>query len=120
MLCIFSSLFKPKRLRMQSILNLSGENIAFIGKVNYFGGNLLMLKPKKDCNLNNIVDYLNTEKFKNNFIFSPKRLRIQSILNLFGLNRLKKMLYIFSSVFSGRFKIGHRQLSNSYIDSSYI
>jgi adenine-specific DNA-methyltransferase len=96
------------------------DNIAFIGKVNYFGGNLIMLKPKKDCNLNNIVDYLNTEKFKNNFIFSPERLRIQSILNLFGLNRLKKMLYIFSSVFSGRFKIGHRQLSNSYIDSSYI
>ena len=49
-----------------------------------------MLKPKKECDLKKIVNYLNTEKFKNNFMFS------------------------------GRFKIGHRQLSNSYIDSSYI
>lgn len=66
------------------------ENIAFIGKVGYFGGSLIMLKPKKECDLKKIVNYLNTEKFKNNFMFS------------------------------GRFKIGHRQLSNSYIDSSYI
>lgn len=66
------------------------DNIAFIGKVNYFGGSLLMLKPKKDCDLQKIVNYLNTEKFKNNFMFS------------------------------GRFKLGHRQLSNSYIDSLYI
>ena len=66
------------------------ENIAFIGKVNYFGGSLLMLKPKKVCDLKKIVSYLNTDKFKNNFMFS------------------------------GRFKIGHRQLSNSYIDTFYI
>jgi adenine-specific DNA-methyltransferase len=73
------------------VSNLSRkENIAFIGKVGYFGGSLIMLKPKKECDLKKIVNYLNTENFKNNFIFS------------------------------GRFKIGHRQLSNSYIDSSYI
>ena len=73
------------------VSNLSRkENIAFIGKVGYFGGSLIMLKPKKECDLKKIVNYLNTENFKNNFIFS------------------------------GRFKIGHRQLSNSYIDSSCI
>ena len=66
------------------------KNIAFLGKVGYFGGSLLMLIPNKECDLKKIVNYLNTEKFKNNFMYS------------------------------GRFKIGHRQLSNSYIDSSYI
>ena len=73
------------------VSNLSRkENIAFIGKVGYFGGSLIMLKPKKECDLKKIVNYLNTENFKNNFIFS------------------------------GRFKIGHRQLSNSYLDGSCI
>ncbi len=66
------------------------ENVAFIGKVNYFGGNLIMLKPKQKCDINKIVNYLNTNDFKKNFMFS------------------------------GRFKIGHRQLSNSYIDSSNV
>ena len=66
------------------------KNIAFIGTINYFGGNLIMLKPKKECNLTKIVDFLNTENFKKNFMFS------------------------------GRFKIGHRQLSNSYIDTMYL
>lgn len=73
------------------VYNLTRSNtIAFTGKVSYFGGSLLMLIPKKDCNLKKIVKYLNTVEFKNNFMFS------------------------------GRFKIGHRQLSNSYLDSSYI
>jgi adenine-specific DNA-methyltransferase len=66
------------------------EHIAFVGNINYFGGSLIMLKPKKECDLNKIVNYLNSDTFKNNFLFS------------------------------GRFKIGHRQLSNSYIDSLYI
>jgi adenine-specific DNA-methyltransferase len=66
------------------------KNIAFVGKVGYFGGSLLMLKPKKECDIKKVVDYLDTDKFKNNFMFS------------------------------GRFKIGHRQISNSYIDSSNI
>ena len=70
-------------------------NVAFIGKVNYFGGSLLMLKPKKECNLSsniltNIVDYINSNTFKQNFMFS------------------------------GRFKIGHRQISNSYIPEKYF
>jgi len=64
------------------------KNVAFKGTVNYFNGNLLILIPKEKINLNKIIDYLNSNIFKNNFMFS------------------------------GRFKIGHRQISNSYIDIS--
>lgn len=77
------------------------KNIAFKSKVNYFGGNLIILIPKQNIviknneldekvNLNKITDYLNSDAFKNNFMFS------------------------------GRFKIGHRQISNSYIDISNL
>lgn len=59
------------------------EQIAFIDDVGYFGGNLIMMKPKKEYDLNKIVDYLNSDEFKHNFIYS------------------------------NRFKIGHRQLANS-------
>jgi adenine-specific DNA-methyltransferase len=73
------------------IYNLSRKsNIAFIGKVNYFGGGLIILIPKKPCNLYNIISYINSDKFKNNFIFS------------------------------GRVKIGHRQICNSYIPNEYL
>jgi len=73
------------------IYNLTRQNdVAFMGKVEYFGGSLIMLKPKDGCNLNEskmikIIDYLNSNTFKKNFLFS------------------------------NRFKIGHRQISNSYI-----
>lgn len=60
--------------------------VAFIGKVQYFGGTLIMLIPKVKCDLQKMVDYLNSQKFKKNFLFS------------------------------GRFKIGHRQLANSVLD----
>ena len=49
-----------------------------------------MLKPKKTCNLKNIVSYVNSKPFKDNFMFS------------------------------GRFKIGHRSLSNSFIPNEYL
>lgn len=65
-------------------------NVAFIGKVCYFGGGLIMLVPKKQYNLEKILLYLNSNIFTNNFIFS------------------------------GRFKIGHRQISNSYIPTEYL
>ena len=58
-------------------------NVCFVGKVMLFGGGLIMLKPKKKCDLNRVAEYINTSEFKQNFIFS------------------------------GRFKIGHRQISNS-------
>lgn len=66
------------------------SNVSFLGKVTYFGGGLIMLKPKKECNLNNIVSYINSNRFKDNFMFS------------------------------GRFKIGHRQICNSYIPQEYL
>jgi len=73
------------------ICNLTRKtNVSFLGKIMYFGGSLIMLKPKKTCNLFNIITYLNSDIFKSNFIFS------------------------------GRFKIGHRQISNSYIPSKYL
>ena len=65
-------------------------NIAFKGKVQIFGGGLLMLIPKKKINLDNVIEYLNNDDFKSNFIFS------------------------------GRFKIGHRQISNSYIPNKLL
>ena len=61
------------------------EEVAFVGKVSYFGGGLIMLKPKKKCNLKKIASYINSPTFKTNYMFS------------------------------GRFKIGHRQICNSYI-----
>ena len=62
------------------------KEIAFKGRIQYFGGQLLMLKPKnKNTDLNQIIDYLNSENFYINFLYS------------------------------GRFKIGHRQLLNSFI-----
>lgn len=66
------------------VFNLTRKKqIAFIGTVNYFSGNLLLLLPKKEIDLQRIINYLNSENFKQNFIFS------------------------------GRFKIGHRQLCKS-------
>ena len=72
------------------ISNLTRRSIvAFVGQVTYFGGSLIMLLPKEnlniDLNLNTIVDYINSDQFKSNFMFS------------------------------GRFKIGHRQISNSIL-----
>jgi hypothetical protein len=49
-----------------------------------------MLKPKKEFNLNNIVSYLNSDEFKNNFMFS------------------------------GRFKISHFGISNSLISKKFF
>lgn len=68
------------------IYNLTRKVIvSFVGKINYFGGGLIMLRPKSRCNLENIVSYINSDVFKENFMFS------------------------------GRFKIGHRQISNSHL-----
>jgi adenine-specific DNA-methyltransferase len=73
------------------IYNLTRKsNVSFVGKVGYFGGSLIMLLPKKECDLDNIVTYLNSDTFKENFMFS------------------------------GRFKIGHRQICNFYIPNEYL
>ena len=59
------------------------QKVAFKGKVKLFGGGLIILIPNKEVNIDNVVTYLNSNVFKGNFMFS------------------------------GRFKIGHRQISNS-------
>ena len=59
------------------------KEVAFEGKVEYFGGALLMMIPKKEIDLKKIVKYLNSDTFKENYTFSK------------------------------RFKIGHKQLCNS-------
>ena len=59
--------------------------IAFKGKVGYFGGALLMMKPKRPLHLDRIVQKLNSESFKKTFMYS------------------------------GRFKISQSQLCESYI-----
>jgi len=65
------------------IYNLTRKKeVAFVSKVQYFGGGLIILIPTKNCDLNKIVEYINSDKFKDNFMFS------------------------------GRFKIGHRCISN--------
>ena len=76
------------------IYNLTRKaRVAFIGKVNYFGGSLIMLLPREKISLEQLIklaEYLNSDIFKINFIFS------------------------------GRFKIGHRQISNSYIPNEFL
>lgn len=69
------------------------EKVAFQGKVNFFGGQLLILIPlshEKKINLKLFENYLNSEKFKENYMYS------------------------------GKFKIGHKQLCNSLIDISHF
>jgi adenine-specific DNA-methyltransferase len=69
------------------IHNLTRKNkVAFIDKVQYFGGNLLMLKPKQKM---------------------TKEELDQTILFFNGKDFLKNFTY------SGRFKIGHKQISDS-------
>lgn len=69
------------------IRNLTRNSIiAFKGKIGYFGGSLLMLKPKSNINLNSYITYLNSPEFRKNFTYS------------------------------GRFKIGHKQISDSFVN----
>jgi adenine-specific DNA-methyltransferase len=59
-------------------------NVCFQGKVQYFGGSLLMLIPKESrySKMSEMVSYLNSTCFKSNYMYS------------------------------GRFRIGHKQLCN--------
>lgn len=60
------------------------KQISFIGNVQYFGGSLLCLIPKNknEIELEKIIEYLNSQDFQKNYLYS------------------------------GRFKIGHKQISN--------
>jgi len=65
------------------------NNVVFIDKVQYFGGSLIMLIPKNDnINLDKIINYFNSNNFKKNYLYS------------------------------GRFKIGHKQISNHLLNIS--
>jgi adenine-specific DNA-methyltransferase len=68
------------------VRNLTRNTIvAFKGTVTYFGGKLLCLIPRTEIDLDNIVTYLNSDMFKNNYMYA------------------------------GRFKIGQRQLANAIL-----
>jgi len=59
------------------------KEVAFIGTVQYFGGSLLCLIPKnEEIELKKIVQHMNTEAFQKDYMYA------------------------------GRFKIGHKQISN--------
>ena len=67
------------------------QNVAFIDNVQYFGGSLLCLIPKEtmsEAELKNIVTFLNTKDFQKDYIYS------------------------------GRFKIGHKQVCNIIVPKS--
>lgn len=60
------------------------KEVAFIGKVQYFGGTLLCLLPKKDMTpleMSRVIQYMNSPRFQENYLYA------------------------------GRFKIGHKQVS---------
>ena len=68
------------------------KEVAFLGKVQYFGGSLLCLVPKSDADtdadvaeLNRIVQYLNSPVFQKDYMYA------------------------------GRFKIGHKQISTATV-----
>ena len=58
------------------------KEICFKDNVKYFSGNLIIMIPKQKINLNKVVEFMNSEQFKHNYMYS------------------------------GRFKIGHKQLCN--------
>jgi adenine-specific DNA-methyltransferase len=69
------------------ISNLSRKKkVAFKSKVQYFGGGLIMMIPNQNIELDKIVTYLNSDVFKSNYMYS------------------------------GRFKIGHKQLCNARLE----
>ena len=64
------------------------DEVCFKDKVQYFGGGLIIMIPKKKINIDKIVKYINSITFKRNYMYS------------------------------GRFKIGHRQLTNCLFNHS--
>ena len=46
------------------------SEICFQGKVQYFGGGLIIMVPENKINLHKLVDYMNSDLFKNNYMYS--------------------------------------------------
>lgn len=66
------------------------KDVAFSGNVQYFGGSLLCLVPKStitEIEMHNIIQYMNSTPFQKDYMYA------------------------------GRFKIGHKQISNAIIPS---
>ena len=64
------------------------KEVAFIGKVQYFGGSLLCLVPKTEMTeteIQKIIQYINSPVFQKDYMYA------------------------------GRFKIGHKQISTAII-----
>ena len=67
------------------------KEVCFESKVQFFGGNLIIMIPKKDLNISKLVNYINSDTFKSNYMYS------------------------------NRFKIGHKQLKNcNFIPSQFL
>lgn len=64
------------------------KNVAFIGKVQYFGGSLLCLIPKNNVDLETVTSYINSDDFKKDYMYAE------------------------------RFKIGHKQISSAIVPIS--
>ena len=62
------------------------KEICFKDKVQFFSGNLIIMIPTKKINLDKVVEFINSDQFKQNYMYS------------------------------GRFKIGHKQLCNGLFD----
>jgi adenine-specific DNA-methyltransferase len=62
------------------------KEICFKGTVRFFSGNLIIMIPTKKINLDKVVECINSDQFKQNYMYS------------------------------GRFKIGHKQLCNGLFD----
>lgn len=61
------------------------KEVAFRGTVQYFGGTLLCLVPKNSVDIDNVIEFLNSEIFQRDYVYAE------------------------------RFKIGHKQLCNVII-----
>jgi adenine-specific DNA-methyltransferase len=62
------------------------KEICFKDKVQFFSGNLIIMIPIKKIDLDKVVEFINSDQFKQNYMYS------------------------------GRFKIGHKQLCNGLFD----
>lgn len=89
----FKTIENNKGLDCIYISNITRKKeVAFKGKVQHFGGGLIILIPKQESiskikpDLNKFVKYFNSDEFKKNYLYS------------------------------GRFKIGHKQLSNCLVN----
>ena len=70
------------------VSNLTRSSVVcFKGKVRLFGGSLIIMIPKREVNIEKVVQYINSEQFKENYMYS------------------------------GRFKIGHKQLCTCRFDN---